>query len=228
MRAILWDFDGTLAFRPGMWRGCLVEVLDEQEPGHAIAADDFGDALRNGFPWHTPEIAHGHLDTPDGWWEPVEAILARAYVRVGFTDERARELARLARARYVDPAHGWTLFEDTLPTLERLRAAGWRHVILSNHVPELQAIVTALGLDELVEAIVNSAHTGYEKPHPEAFAAGRRAAGDPEELWMVGDNPAADIAGAESAGIRAILARAGGAGLDDVRERISHSTPASR
>ena len=228
MRTILWDFDGTLAFRPGMWRGCLVEVLDEQERGHAIAPDDFGDALRHGFPWHTPEIVHGHLDTPDAWWEPVEAILARAYARVGFTDERARELARLARARYVDPAHSWTLFEDTQPTLERLRAAGWRHVILSNHVPELAAIVTALGLDELVDAVVNSAHTGYEKPHPEAFAAARRAAGDPEELWMVGDNPAADVAGAEAVGIRAILARADGAGLDDVRELISHSTPASR
>jgi putative hydrolase of the HAD superfamily len=228
VRAILWDFDGTLAFREGMWRGCLTEVLDEHEHGHAISADDFRDALRDGFPWHTPEVGHGHLDTADAWWEPVEAILARAYAGVGFADDRARELARLARARYVDPMHGWALFEDTRPTLERLRDAGWRHVILSNHVPELEAIATALGLDDLVAAIVNSAHTGYEKPHPQAFAAGRRAAGDPEELWMVGDNPVADVAGAGSAGIRAILARAGGTGLDDVAERISHSALTSR
>jgi hypothetical protein len=24
-KVILWDFDGTLAFCPGMWRGCLIE-----------------------------------------------------------------------------------------------------------------------------------------------------------------------------------------------------------
>jgi len=26
---VLWDFDGTLAERPGLWRGCLLEVLRE-------------------------------------------------------------------------------------------------------------------------------------------------------------------------------------------------------
>ena len=31
---VLWDFDGTLAYRDGMWRGCLVEALAEVAPGH--------------------------------------------------------------------------------------------------------------------------------------------------------------------------------------------------
>src|SRR5437588_9596124 len=30
----LWDFDGTLAERPGMWGGCMLEVLDDHEPNH--------------------------------------------------------------------------------------------------------------------------------------------------------------------------------------------------
>lgn len=63
--------------------------------------------------------------------------------------------------------------------LSELRKRGWRHVVLSNDVPELGAIMTHLGLDGLIEATVNSAQTGYEKPHPEAFALARRAAGDP-------------------------------------------------
>ena len=49
--------------------------------------------------------------------------------------------------------------------------------------------------------------TGFEKPHPEAFAAGRCAAGKAETIWMIGDNPTADVAGAEAVGIPAILAR---------------------
>jgi putative hydrolase of the HAD superfamily len=204
VRAILWDFDGTLGYREGMWSGCLVEVLDQHEPGHAWCADDFRPSLRDGFPWHTPDVPHPELATPDSWWGPIESILAGAYGSVGYDEDRSRALAGLARARYVNPSHGWRLFDDTAPTLSRLRADGWRHVILSNHVPELDAIVEALGIGDLIDAVVNSARTGYEKPHPRAYAAGRAAAGNPEELWMVGDNPAADVAGAEAAGIPAI------------------------
>jgi hypothetical protein len=35
-RFALWDFDGTLAWRPGMWSGCVTEVLDEIEVGHTV------------------------------------------------------------------------------------------------------------------------------------------------------------------------------------------------
>jgi putative hydrolase of the HAD superfamily len=229
VRAILWDFDGTLGYRDGMWSGCLVEVLDEHEPGHAWSAVDFRRSLRDGFPWHTPDVPHPELATPDAWWGPVESILAAAYGSVGYDDERSRALAVLARARYVDAAHGWRLFDDTVPTLIPLRERGWRHVILSNHVPELDGIVETLGLGDLIDTVVNSARTGYEKPHPEAYAAGRAAAGDPDELWMVGDNPVADVAGAEAANIRAILVRTGnGITLEEAAERISRSVGAGR
>lgn len=33
---LLWDFDGTLAERPGMWSGALLEVLDAEQPGHRL------------------------------------------------------------------------------------------------------------------------------------------------------------------------------------------------
>jgi FMN phosphatase YigB (HAD superfamily) len=103
--------------------------------------------------------------------------------------------------------------------LSKLRERGWRHVVLSNHVPELGAIITHLGLDLLVEATVNSAQTGYEKPHPEAFALARRAAGDPATIWMVGDNTTADVAGAEAAGIPAILVRREGTDAQEATRR---------
>ena len=204
-RAILWDFDGTLAHRPGMWRGCMVEILDEHEAGHTVRADDLVPFLRDGFPWHTPEVAHPELSTPAAWWEHVEALLALAYGRVGVAPERASELARLAHERYIDGRSGWALFDDSRLALTQLRERGWRHVVLSNHVPELEEIVICLGLDDLLDTVITSATTGFEKPHPEAFAAGRRAAGDASTVWMVGDNPDADVAGAEAVGIPAIL-----------------------
>jgi putative hydrolase of the HAD superfamily len=215
-RAILWDFDGTLAQRPGMWGGCMLEVLDENEPGHGVEPGGFQQSLADGFPWHTPDIAHVHLSDSEAWWEHAERLLARGYEHAGFSAGRAQELARLARQRYVAVEHR-RLFDDTKRVLTDLRRAGWRHVILSNHVPELSVLVSSLGLDNLIEAVVNSAVTGYEKPHPEAFALGRRAAGDPSELWMIGDNPVADVAGAERAGIPAILVRRS----DDVAPEVT-------
>ncbi len=56
-----------------------------------------------------------------------------------------------------------------------------------------------------MERIFNSAHTGYEKPHPEAFRGVLDALGGAEKIWMIGDN--ADVAGAKAAGLPAILVR---------------------
>jgi putative hydrolase of the HAD superfamily len=217
---VLWDFDGTLAERPGMWRACLVETLDASEPGHSVSPEALVPFLRDGFPWHRPDVAHPELCSPDAWWNAVGELLARAYEGVGFEPRRAAELATLARKRYVDPAVGWTLFDDTTPALEGLTGSGWRHVVLSNHVPELEAIVHGLGLAELVEQVFSSAVTGYEKPHPEAFTSALRDRRDGEPVWMVGDNPEADFEGARRAGLDAVLVRSNGVTLAEAVERI--------
>jgi putative hydrolase of the HAD superfamily len=205
-RVILWDFDGTLGHRRGGtgFSDCMAETLSDCQPGNGISAAEIREFLRDGLPWHTSEVAHPELSSTDAWWRHVEPVLVRAYEGVGLAPDRASVLGRLARKRYVDVRY-WELFHDTVPALSDLRDRGWRHVILSNHVPELEAIVAHLGLGGIIEATINSAKTGYEKPHPEAFAHARRAVGEVNELWMVGDNVVADVAGAEAAGIPAIL-----------------------
>jgi putative hydrolase of the HAD superfamily len=216
MRLLLWDFDGTLAYRPGLWRGCLLETLDEHIANHGIDSDQLRPFLRDGFPWHRPETPHPELCDPKAWWQQIEELLAKALVGVGIDRDRARELAHHARQRFIDPSRGWRLFDDTLPVLTQLRTAGWRHAILSNHVPELPDLVAGLGLADMMDVIYTSAAIGYEKPHPEAFRLALGANGDPSDVWMIGDNPKADVAGAEAAGIRAILVRSES---PDVRRR---------
>jgi putative hydrolase of the HAD superfamily len=207
-RLLIWDFDGTLAHRRGEtgWSILLAEALDAEEPGHGHSAETFRPHLREGFPWHRPEVGHPELCEPEAWWASVRPQLGRAYEAVGYAPARALELAEAARRLYVDPDVGWELFEDTLSTLARLSQAGWTHAILSNHVPELREIVAAFGLHEVVALVSCSAETGYEKPHAEAFASVLDQV-RPAEAWMVGDNVVADVLGAEALGIPAVLVR---------------------
>jgi putative hydrolase of the HAD superfamily len=210
-RVILWDFDGTLGYRgPGAERTgfskCLIEVLDEHQPGHGIDRRAFHPFLQTGFPWHEPDTTHAHLCEPDAWWDALNPVFAKALAEVGIEQRLATELAIGVRARFADLSQ-WCLYEDAAPVLQNLRGRGWRHVIVSNHIPELPAITSACGLDDLIEMVHTSAATGYEKPHPEMFNIALRAAGSPDTVWMVGDNTVADYEGAEKLGIDAILVR---------------------
>jgi putative hydrolase of the HAD superfamily len=207
---VMWDFDGTLATRPGLWSTCVLEVLDEHAPGHRASRDELRAALRDGFPWHRASEAHLDLCEPDAWWASLDPLLCRAFGVAGVEAGRHVDLARAVRARFVDGSVGWEAFADSGPALQATAEAGWRNVILSNHVPELEALVDALGLSDLVEHVFSSALIGYDKPHPEAFRHALRECGDPVRRWMVGDNPVADVAGAQALGIPALLIRTEG------------------
>lgn len=207
--ALLWDFDGTLAERPGMWSGALLQILDAEMPGHAYTRPQIAAVLRDGFPWHEPDLAHPQLSEPDAWWRHMAGRLTAAAIRLGLPPEPAASAALLMRSVYTDPA-GWRLFDDTLPALRLLSEAGWRHAVVSNHVPELPRIIDALGIGSFFEVVANSAASGYEKPHPLAFRAALSALSDPRRVWMIGDNPVADVAGAAALGIDAILVRTAG------------------
>jgi len=202
-RVVFWDFDGTLAFRHGLWRGSLIEALTAVAPNHCVGADEVAQNLTGGFPWHQPDVEHRHLDA-DAWWAALTPLFERAYTLAGVTRPVASAAASGVRAHYCDTRR-FSLFADTRPVLEQLAREGWRHLIVSNHVPELPEIVHALGLDDVIETVLTSAHTGYEKPNPKMFAEAVARAGTPQEVWMVGDSPTADIAGAEAVGIPAIL-----------------------
>jgi FMN phosphatase YigB (HAD superfamily) len=65
----------------------------------------------------------------------------------------------------------------------------------------------ALGLADYFVGIHSSASIGFEKPHAGAFSRTLAAIGQPDTVWMVGDNYNADVLGAEHVGIPAVLVR---------------------
>jgi putative hydrolase of the HAD superfamily len=206
-KALIWDFDGTLAFRRGgMWSVALVEVAAQEAPELCVTAEQLQVHLGSGFPWHTPEYEHLELDSADAWWDAIDPVFERAFVAAGVAPDLARCTARKVRDVYPD-AQRWRLFDDVILALEQLSGQGWTHAILSNHVPELGQIVARLGLGGHVAPVINSAETGYEKPHPQAFGIVLEALGGVTTVVMIGDSLAADIEGARAVGIPGTLVR---------------------
>jgi putative hydrolase of the HAD superfamily len=119
---------------------------------------------------------------------------------------QANTLLPQVRAAYLHPS-AWRVYPDVPACLCALTEGGWRHVVLSNHVPELEGLVTELGLRAHFAQVFTSALSGYEKPHPQAFHVALRSLPSPAVVRMVGDSYAADVLGAESIGIPAILTR---------------------
>lgn len=207
MNLLMWDFDGTLGYRDGgMWAAALLEIVSNEVPGSGIKVEQFQPHLRSGFPWHAPHRPHLEIESAEQWWAALDPLFEQAFAAVGIDPVQAQALARQVRQVYPDPAR-WRLFEDVEPTLGRLASQGWSHIVLSNHVPELGTIIAHLGLEPYLTMVFNSADTGYEKPHPQAFRTVLAAFESVDRVCMIGDSFAVDVAGAESLEIPAILVR---------------------
>jgi putative hydrolase of the HAD superfamily len=203
-RFLIWDFDGTLAFRSGGWTSALLDVLRQNAPGLLITPEQVRPFLASGFPWHAPENIHPGLSA-DEWWEDLLPLFVRAFRGIGVESTAAHRYAAQVRAAYLDLS-AWQIFSDTLPALESLTRRGWTHGLFTNHVPELPLLLDHFCLSKRFAITYNSAATGIEKPNQKAFRAVLESIGGCA-AWMIGDSYTADILGAAEAGMPAILVR---------------------
>lgn len=202
----IWDFDGTLGYRDGMWSGALADIVRGLRPDLALGPETFRPHLQTGFPWHEWERSRA-AQGADEWWQEMKTVIHRAVAKVDGLSARDHEaIAAGIREEYLRPG-AWTLYPDVLPFFATPFAAARRHVILSNHVPELEDILESLGIRDCFDAVFNSSRTGIEKPHPEAFRQVRSAFPETRDFLMIGDSYQADVAGAAEEGIPGVLVR---------------------
>jgi putative hydrolase of the HAD superfamily len=97
-------------------------------------------------------------------------------------------------------------YPDAASALGRLRLLGIRSAVVSNWDVSLRAILGEIGLGGLLDDVVVSAEVGVRKPDPMIVeAALRRLRCPAQNALMVGDSPETDVAGAQAAGVRAVL-----------------------
>jgi putative hydrolase of the HAD superfamily len=204
---IWWDFDGTLVSRPSMWSAAARRLVERASIPCADLPRPLMSALNNDMPWHGANRAHPELSTPELWWARVFATYADGLSRCGWSHAATPAAFGALRSEILD-ARAYALFDDVVPVLAALSAEGWRHVIVSNHVPELADVVAGLGIGAFFADVITSGLVGYEKPHAHMFQAAVRSAIPGAPIWMIGDNVECDCHPVRAFGAEAILVRA--------------------
>ena len=102
----------------------------------------------------------------------------------------------------------WHVFDDVIDSgiLEKLKNSSITLGVVSNWDSRLHTILKGTGLAEYFDFILTSAEVGSAKPDKKIFIeAIRRSGVKPAEVCHIGDDLRADIRGANSVGIEAIL-----------------------
>ncbi|MBM7047655.1 MULTISPECIES: HAD family hydrolase [Rhizobium] len=107
--------------------------------------------------------------------------------------------------------HFARLSVGALEMLIVLRARGLKTAIISNgHAGVQSAKIEITGLKDAVDLVVISEDVGLRKPDPRIFQhAAERLGVTPAHCIFVGDNPQADVLGAEASGMTGIFYSAG-------------------
>ncbi|MGW2644640.1 HAD family hydrolase [Streptomyces sp. NPDC001393] len=123
---------------------------------------------------------------------------------------------------YVDGvARSVHCFPGVLEGLQALRSDGWKLGIATNGAVDIQqAKLDRAGLAGLFDGVTISEGVGARKPERALFEAAAAACGVPLSAggWMVGDSPATDVAGAQTAGLRTAWVASGREWGDGPRE----------
>jgi FMN phosphatase YigB (HAD superfamily) len=133
-------------------------------------------------------------------------------VELGFSEDDHIGMTQCLKAYGWGPVPGVVVFEDALKALDRLTERGIKTGIVTNASQSM--VLRDVELEHFnllkyfpnVDTRISAADVGFLKPHETIFRRALEAVGStPEETVFVGDNPVADIAGAQSIGMKAVL-----------------------
>jgi putative hydrolase of the HAD superfamily len=113
----------------------------------------------------------------------------------------------------------YRLYDDVLPALHDLGAAGYRLGLISNFERWLEEMLVELEVGHIFDVAVISGVEGVEKPDASIYLRALEKAGvAPEQAVHVGDSPGLDVEPARSVGMETVL-------LDRLGRYASHVGP---
>lgn len=218
LRAVIFDLGGTLMYDRGSWQSVTARADEAlttylRAQGMELNLSTFPVEFRRRLQHYFKQRDKDMLET--SYTFVLRDVLAsKGYENVSDSIVRGA-LDRL----FAITQTNWVLEDDTLPTLKKLEANGYRLGLISNAGDDndVHQLAKRFGIASFFDFILTSAACSYRKPHPRIFEL---ALSNwyflPTEAVMVGDDLEADIRGAKNAGLYAIwINRRAGDRTDD-------------
>lgn len=219
--AVCLDIDDTLIDYTASARAALREV---------VGRDDLWDTWQQLTEEHVARVVSGELD-----YETMRCLRTKAFFTgIGSAMDDAH-VAELEARRLAAMCRTWQLFDDAVPCLDWLRAAGLKVAAVTNASgPHQRTKLADVGLARFFDTVVIAGEIGAAKPDPVIFHTACDQLGvQPEHALHIGDRLDLDAHGARDAGLHGVwLDREGSAqrrheggvgiisGLDDLAELL--------
>lgn len=206
IRGVIFDLGSTLIRFEGSWdevldqaRQALIDGLHDQ--GILVEPQTFAAEFHRQMQVHSRERETEFLEITTAH------LLRSVLTGFGHTDPPEGAIRAALRRMYaVSQAH-WHPMPDVYDVLDQLQRQGYRLGLISNAGDEedVQRLIDQARLRHYFDPILVSAAIGVRKPNPAIFRRVLDAWGlPPQEVVMVGDTLAADILGAQNAGLHQI------------------------
>jgi putative hydrolase of the HAD superfamily len=192
IQAVCLDVDDTLIDFTTSARRALCSM---------IGRDDLWPTWQRMTDEHVARVIAGEMDVD---------TMRRARTRAFFADLGTLldddMISELETRRLAQMNDAWSLFDDVVPCLDWLHAAGLKVAAVTNASgPHQRAKLTALGIARFFDTIVIAGELGAAKPDPVIFQAACTQLDVPaDEALHVGDRLDVDALGARDAGLHGV------------------------
>ncbi len=214
LKAIFFDAAGTLfkTVRPVGESYALLAKKYGMEVSPAEIAERFRGCFSSSPPLAFPGARGEEIrELERAWWKELVRRIFEPWRAFDHFDDYFSELFA-----YFRRADAWSLYPETAETLSTLKDRGFILEVISNFDSRIFGILDGLGIASWFDSVVISSRAGYAKPAPGIFHAALNLHGlTSEEALHIGDSPDKDAAGAEGAGLTAVLLNRRGTGAPD-------------
>ena len=201
--AVFFDAGETLVHPQPTFPDLFAEILRHE--GHDVPAETIRDRIHVVFDRFRQAAERNELWTTSPerskrfWHDVYGTFLGELGIPTG------NGLIDVVYAGFTDLAN-YSLFEDVIPVLDRLSAAGLKLGVISNFEEWLEQLLEELGVSGYLGVRVISGLEGLEKPDPRIFEIAMERAGVEAEVSVyVGDNPEFDVDPAAAVGMFPVL-----------------------